>query len=411
MKHSYFVAKILIFFGIFIFINADRVLANQEIIETSGSYVMDSRLDETPATATARAREEAKRNAVEKAGTYIQAYSKMIDFELDHDEVRTVAAQVLKIQDEKSTVKVIQDNLLEFTVYIKALVDDSNEEVLKAMMTDKKNLEESTRQNNELQKKYDELTLQMAELKQKYDTVTETQQLELKKIATKNNDYFRAIQELERGNEFYQRREYEKALSSYDQAIILDSQSAEFYNNRGLAHYHLKNFADAVNDFSRALEINTSFAYAYNNRGMVRTTVGNVELAIQDYTKAIQLNPKLVDALNNRGNAYASLGQYQNALLDLQTAIGLSNNDSEIHNNLGNVYLSMQRYEDAIREYDRAVILNPSYSDAYYNRSIARLHCGNYSDALTDIQKAMQLNPNDSAYRALLNQIESKRRT
>lgn len=409
MKHFYFVAKILVFLGIFILVNADRVFAKQEIIETSGSYVMDSRLDETPATATARAREEAKRNAVEKAGTYVQAYSKMIDFELSHDEVRTVAAQVLKIQDEKSTIKIIQDHLLEFTVYIKALVDDSNEEVLKTMMTDKKNLEESTRQNNELQKKYDELTIQMAELKQKYDSVTEAQQLELKKIAAKNDDNFRAFQELAKGNEFYQHREYAKALSAYDQAIMLDSQSAEIYNNRGLTHYHLKNFADAVNDFSRAVEIDTSFAYAYNNRGMVRITIGNVELGIQDYTKAIQLNPKLVYAFNNRGNAYASLGQYQNALLDLQTAVDLADNNSEIHNNLGNVYLSMKRYYDAIIEYDRAIILNSSYSDAYYNRAIALSQYGKYADALNDIQKAIELNPNDSAYKDLLNQIKSRR--
>ena len=70
-------------------------LASEKLIEASGEYVMDSRLDETPASATARAREEAKRAAVEQAGVYIQSYSKTIDLELVEDEIESVAARLL----------------------------------------------------------------------------------------------------------------------------------------------------------------------------------------------------------------------------------------------------------------------------------------------------------------------------
>lgn len=63
--------------------------AKEELIEASGTYIMDSRLDETAASATARAREEAKRSATEQAGVYLKSYSKMIDFKLDHDEIIT----------------------------------------------------------------------------------------------------------------------------------------------------------------------------------------------------------------------------------------------------------------------------------------------------------------------------------
>ena len=80
--------------------STSTALANERLIEASGEYVMDSRLDETPASATARAREEAKRAATEKAGVYIKSYSKTIDLVLDTDEVRTIAARLLKIQDE-----------------------------------------------------------------------------------------------------------------------------------------------------------------------------------------------------------------------------------------------------------------------------------------------------------------------
>ena len=70
-----------------IFLCGSTTFAEEKLIEASGDYFMDSRLDETPASATARAREEAKRAAVETAGVYLQSYSKMVDLALDTDEV------------------------------------------------------------------------------------------------------------------------------------------------------------------------------------------------------------------------------------------------------------------------------------------------------------------------------------
>ena len=114
----------------------------EELIEASGTYVMDSRLDETPASATSRAREEAKRAAIEKAGVYLQSYSKTVDLALVEDEVETVAARLLKIQSESSDVEVVEKNLLKFTVTIKALIDELDENDLKAMMQNKQSLAE-----------------------------------------------------------------------------------------------------------------------------------------------------------------------------------------------------------------------------------------------------------------------------
>ena len=154
-------------FGITILIFAlsfQTVFAKQEIIEASGSYIMDSTLDETPASATARAREEAKRAAIEKAGVYLQSYSKMVNLELDYDEVKTVAAQLLQIQDEQRKIEPFEDNLLKFTVTIKALVDTNEEERLKTIMQDKNNLEEATERYKKLQAEYDALKNQMEQL-------------------------------------------------------------------------------------------------------------------------------------------------------------------------------------------------------------------------------------------------------
>ncbi len=394
--------------GVVMMLCASTALAEQEIIEADGSYVMDSRLDETAASATARAREEAKRAAVDKAGVYLEAYAKTVNMELERDEIRTVTAHFLKVLEEKPSVAVIQDNLLEFTVHIKALVDVSDAERLKAMMQDKTQLEIMSAQNRELQTKYDELKAQMEALKKNYDSADESQRAQLKREAARNDEIFKAMQLLEEGNGFYLSGDYSRALDCYNRSIDINRTSADAYDNRGLTYYHLNRTSEAIADFTRAIELNNSFAYAYNNRGLARQAAGSSEAALADYTRALSINPKFVVALNNRANTYAALGQSQNALNDLQAALNLEPSSAEAHNNLGSVYVTMNRLDEALSEYSTALKLKPNYASAFYNRGWVYYRQGKYSEALNDAQRAAALEPNNSAFRELVGRVQSK---
>ena len=88
------------------FLSSSISFASEQLIESSGSYVMDSRLNETPASTVSRAREEAKRADVEKAGVYLQSYSKTVNSQLATDEIQTIAARLYsrdydKVNDSK----------------------------------------------------------------------------------------------------------------------------------------------------------------------------------------------------------------------------------------------------------------------------------------------------------------------
>ena len=355
-------------------LTCSTVLANEKLIEASGEYVMDSRLDETPSSATNRAREEAKRSAVDKAGVYLQSYSKRVGLVLAEDEIRTVSARLIKIQDESNNVEVIGNNLLKFTVDIKVLVEELDENALKSIINDRSTLEELTRKNKELQEKYDALNRQMNEYRSAYDSASESEREEIKQNVTRNAEKFSAVNEFSKANDFSGRKNYSQALAAYDTALRLDPQ----------------------------------FAEAYNNRGIIKYDLGQFSAAIEDYSAAIRLKPNYANALNNRGNAYAALKQFQNAAKDLQAALKLDGKYATAHNNLGNVYLSQKNFDAAVDEYSRAIKLSPNFTEAYYNRAVAYYNQENYSKALTDAQKVLQLNPNDALAKALCERIRRK---
>lgn len=305
------------------------VFAKQEIIEASGNYIMDSTLDETPASATARAREEAKRAAIEKAGVYLQSYSKMVNLELDYDEVKTVAAQILQIQDEQRKIEPYQDNLLKFTVTIKALVDTNDEERLKTIMQDKNNLEEATERYKKLQAEYDALKNQMEQLKKNYNSANAA---ETKKSVAQNNKYFDALLELEQGNNFYFQKNYQSAIQAYSRAINLNPNFAEAYNNRGNSFFQLQNYSQAVQDLQTAVNFNNFDARIHNNLGSAYLLQNLYDAAINEYTQAINLNKNIFTFYYNRALAYCYKNNFQAALPDAQRAMQLNPSSVEAKN-------------------------------------------------------------------------------
>ena len=314
-------------------LSSQVTFAKSEMVEAFGTYVMDVKVDETLAAGTARAREEAKRAAAEKAGVYVQSYTKIINLELDYDEVKTVTAQLLKVQDgEKIETNALDGGLIEIKVTIKALVEFPNDEMLKAMMSDKQSLEEATAKYKVLEQEYEALKKEMAALKGNYNNANAAEKVQIKNAIAKNNEYFTALMELENGNNFYFRKNYQSAVNSYTNAINIKSNFAEAYNNRGNCYVILKQLPAALQDLQTATKYNKVDARIYNNLGNVYLEMENYNAAINSYTQAISLNPNLFTAYFNRALAYSYLGQFKNALPDAQRAMALNPADTDAQN-------------------------------------------------------------------------------
>jgi tetratricopeptide (TPR) repeat protein len=126
-----------------------------------------------------------------------------------------------------------------------------------------------------------------------------------------------------KANQKYGQKDFRGAIADYTEAIRLNPNYAEAYNDRGAARYDLGDKQGAIADYNTAIKINPNYAYAYNNRGTARSDLGDKQGAIADYTSAIKINPNHANAYYNRGNARYYLGDKQGAIVDLQKAAEL----------------------------------------------------------------------------------------
>jgi len=98
-----------------------------------------------------------------------------------------------------------------------------------------------------------------------------------------------AQQYVQQGRELIQKDQFSEAMSPLDRAIDNDPWSAPAFNLRGYAHLRLLQFDQAVSDCSEAIRLQPNFLNAYENRASARRHKGDNVGAQQDARKVVDL--------------------------------------------------------------------------------------------------------------------------
>lgn len=200
-----------------------------------------------------------------------------------------------------------------------------------------------------------------------------------------------------RGNAYLANGEKDKALSDYNKAIELDPKNANVYLNRGNIYLGRYEFEKAFADFNRTIELNPNDAIAYLNRAIIYYTRFEYDKGIEDDTKAIELNPANDDAYFRRGEGYQFKGAYDKAIEDYTKAIEINPVNIEAYIQRGYIYLRNSTSINAIDDFNRAIKLDPKRSAAYSGRGSAYRNLHEYTKALEDFDKALEIDPKDIA--------------
>jgi len=193
---------------------------------------------------------------------------------------------------------------------------------------------------------------------------------------------------------------YDKAIECYEKAIELKPDKNEAYNNMGNAYYNKGNYDKAIECYEKAIELKPDKDKAYYNMGNAYYNKGNYDKAIECYEKAIELKPD-DEAYYNMGNAYENKGDYDKAIECYEKAIELKPDKNEAYNNMGFAYENKGDYDKVIECYEKAIELKPDKNEAYNNMGNTYYYKGNYDKAIEYYEKAIELKPNLTTYNNL----------
>ena len=98
-----------------------------------------------------------------------------------------------------------------------------------------------------------------------------------------------------RGNALADKKEYERAIAAFTEAIELMPQNAYAYNSRADALRESGKPAQGLTDAEKALQLNSGDADFWDTRAQVFQALGRRQEAIADYRRALELDSNLTE--------------------------------------------------------------------------------------------------------------------
>lgn len=366
-------------------------------IVSEGHYNMGD--GETPSVAESRALLNAKRIAIEQAGTYVESYSKVKNFQLTEDEVKVLASGTIEvvILDKKRTI--VGDGF-QFWVKIRAMVNSNKLDEMARNVKERSVIEDYKK----IQREYKKNQKEMEELKKELALAKgEPARKTVETRIAGEEKLFQANEWFEKGLRHTVSNEEESAIEEYTQAIALNPDYAEAYNNRGIAYYNRglssgdqSQFERAVKDFRKVIALKPGSYSAHFAQGAIYVYQEKYDRALGELNKAIALDPDEGVAYVGRGFVYMQekSKDLAKAVEDFSKVIARGGPWSAMaHVNRGAILVGGKQYDRAIDDYSKAIELGPRNAQAYLGRGVALALKNLFSRAVEDLNRAIELNP------------------
>jgi len=161
--------------------------------------------------------------------------------------------------------------------------------------------------------------------------------------------------------------------------------------NSGVQFYNQREFSKAIQAYQKVIELDPTYIEAYNNLGIIYQEIGNLDRAFEAFQKSIEINPQYEKGHNNLGIILYLKGRNEEALEAFQKALTINSNNIESHINLGVLFKKQGQLNKAIESYQKALDINPLYREIHYNIALLYEQLKNVELAIGHYQQFIQL--------------------
>ncbi len=178
-----------------------------------------------------------------------------------------------------------------------------------------------------------------------------------------------------------------------DQAAGITPRDPKKHIKKGLALLKAGDHDRAIASFNNAILLDPPNAGYYLHRATAWEAKGDLDNALADYDAAVRLEHTNIATFRARGLLLHRRGEVERALADLDRAIRLSFSDATLYRDRGMIWYEMGRYNRAIADFTHAIQLDPNLASAYVSRGQAFQKKGDPVTAAINFEKAVNRDP------------------
>jgi len=196
----------------------------------------------------------------------------------------------------------------------------------------------------------------------------------------------------ERGNSWYKKEEYQKALNDYNKYASLrdDIEDVDFYYDKAWCENELEKYNDAVESLKKCIELDNTYADAYSELGFSCYKLHRDEEALSYYRAANYYDENKQMGIIGQGDVfYNNIKNYDSAMYYFEKATSFNKTNKSLYYKLGWCYNDKERYSDAVEVLTQVVKLDPKHYSAMEELGFSYYKLKKYNDALVHLKKAM----------------------
>ncbi|WP_299112740.1 tetratricopeptide repeat protein [uncultured Winogradskyella sp.] len=195
------------------------------------------------------------------------------------------------------------------------------------------------------------------------------------------------------GRQYFAIKDYKRANTAFDFAIISDDTFVGAYLEKGKVLEKQKKYNEAIENYKITLALEDPTSFALLRIGHCYEKLGQDDLAVQFFNRTVEEDPLLDKGWIAITKFYAKHQNYQKALHYIRKAVNIDSDNVLYWKLYAKINLRLNFYEEAEQGFKRTLELGNYEIDTWLNRTDILIKLGEYEAAIFNLLQAIEFYP------------------
>ena len=193
------------------------------------------------------------------------------------------------------------------------------------------------------------------------------------------------------GKQYVVFKNYVKAISAFDFAIISDEYFVGAYIEKGRALEKINKYNEAIENYKLIIALKDESSYPLLRMGVCYDKIGNYEKALQSLKECVQVDPQLNKAWYLLAEIYYKNQKYNSAILSIKKSIDINSENENYWKLYAKINIGLKLYEEANIGFQKIIELGEADESIWIAKTDVLIKLGEYNHAIDILEKCYEL--------------------
>ena len=193
------------------------------------------------------------------------------------------------------------------------------------------------------------------------------------------------------GKQYLVFKNYVKAISAFDFAIISDEYFVGAYIEKGRALEKINKYNEAIENYKLIIALKDESSYPLLRIGVCYDKIGNYKKALQSLNECVQVDPQLNKAWYLLAEIYYKNQKYNSAILSIKKSIDINSENENYWKLYAKINIGLKLYEEADIGFQKIIELGEADESIWIAKTDVLIKLGEYNHAIDILEKCYEL--------------------